>query len=226
MRCENKFVFENSLYDEVLNKILLSPFIFSEIYYERKINNIYLDSHDYENYYANIKGQQNRIKQRIRWYGNTNHIDSPILEYKIKTGELGKKEYYNVPGFVLDKNYSYSDYLDIVADNLPENRYVQMYNEISEKFPTLYNSYDRRYYISYDNKYRITIDKNLVFTSIGETFTAPFSYVLDDIVVELKYNNEDIDGAQHILQHLNFRLTRNSKYVIGIRALYFNDINY
>ena len=87
------------LYHDIYNQILLSPAFFKEIYYERRVNNIYLDSFDYANYYANINGEQNRVKQRIRWYGDTFDAKTPILEYKIKHGELGIKAILRDAGF-------------------------------------------------------------------------------------------------------------------------------
>ena len=35
-------------------------------------------------------------------------------------------------------------------------------------------------------------------------------------VVELKYDQQDVDGAKDITKHFPFRVSKNSKYVIGI----------
>lgn len=224
MRYENKFVFNSCEYNSVETKIMLSPFCFNEIFNERKINNIYLDSFDYKNYYANIMGEQNRVKQRIRWYGDTKKATNPILEYKIKHGELGTKEYYRLPDFILNEKFSYSEYLKQLEGDLKEESYINMFNDVSEQIPTLYNSYDRRYFLSADGKYRITIDKNMIFNSISETYNGLSHFSIDKIVVELKYDSEYIDGASTLLQHFGFRLSRNSKYVNGVSGLYFNDV--
>ena len=226
MRYENKFVFDGSLYHDIYNQILLSPAFFKEIYYERRINNIYLDSFDYANYYANINGEQNRIKQRIRWYGDTLDAKTPILEYKIKHGELGTKEYYEMPDFKLDANFIYSDYLSLLVDHIRQfnEEYFEMYNDISQQTPTLYNKYDRRYFLSGDGKYRLTIDRNMSYSKIGKTFISPYSFSSRDIVVELKYDESDIAGASDLLQYFGFRLSRNSKYVNGVSGLYFNMV--
>ena len=38
-------------------------------------------------------------------------------------------------------------------------------------------------------------------------------------VIELKYNQQDADGAKAITKNLPFRVTKNSKYVIGVERL-------
>jgi SPX domain protein involved in polyphosphate accumulation len=216
MRYENKFVFDGSLYHGIYNQILLSPAFFKEIYYERRVNNIYLDSFDYANYYANINGEQNRIKQRIRWYGDTFEAKTPILEY------------YEMPDFKLDESFIYSNYLALLPHHIKEfnEKYFEMYNDISQQTPTLYNTYDRRYFLSGDGKYRLTIDRNMSFSKIGATFNNPYSFNSRDIVVELKYDEDDVLGACELIQHFDFRLSRNSKYVNGISGLYFNSIEF
>ena len=44
----------------------------------------------------------------------------------------------------------------------------------------------------------------------------------DKLVVELKYEKNDLREAGEILQELGLRLSRNSKYVIGMQGLYYN----
>ena len=64
-----------------------------------------------DNYRDNLNGVQNRIKHRIRWYGEVIKVEEPILEYKIKQGELGYKESYPLLGFVFDEAFRFEDYL-------------------------------------------------------------------------------------------------------------------
>ena len=228
MRYENKFVLDGFLYHDIYNQIMLSPAFFREIYYERRVNNIYLDSFDYANYYANINGEHNRMKQRIRWYGDTMEAKTPILEYKIKHGELGTKEYYEMPDFKLDASFIYSDYLALLPEHIKNfnEQYFEMYNDISQLMPTLYNTYDRRYFLSGDGKYRLTIDRNMNYSKISKTFAGQYFFNSRDIVIELKYDEDDVLGACELIQHFNFRLSRNSKYVNGVSGLYFNNIEF
>lgn len=224
MRYENKIVFNQALYAEIYQKILSSPYFFTEIFHERQINNIYLDTEIYKNYYDNLTGVQNRTKHRIRWYGDTTIIDNPILEYKIKNGPLGYKKYFPLLPFTLNTEFNYYSYLSDIKNNLPSSHKNNiMFHEISMEAPTLFNTYIRRYFISGDEKFRITIDKNLVYHNIQQSFSNDFAFYDDNIVVELKYENEDILGAQKLLQDWGFRLFRNSKYVTGMNGLLFQS---
>ena len=69
-RFEKKFFISELTKQEIESIIKLHPAIFSEIYYERFVNNIYLDSFDLQNYFDNIIGTFKRQKVRIRWYGD------------------------------------------------------------------------------------------------------------------------------------------------------------
>ena len=132
MRRENKFVFPETDLGSVASRILTSKYLFSEIFTERRVNNIYLDSMTFANLKDNLNGVQNRIKHRIRWYGEDITIRNPILEYKIKRGELGYKEYYSLPGFELDETFNYDIYLETI-NQLSEGKtpaYTLMYSNI------------------------------------------------------------------------------------------------
>ncbi len=54
------------------------------------------------------------------------------------------------------------------------------------------------------------------FHKVGEVYYRMQEYKIDDIVVELKYKNEDALGAANIVQELGFRISKNSKYINGV----------
>ena len=86
-RYERKFFIDNMSKRKVESIIKLNPANFKEIYKERIINNIYLDSLSKNSYTDNIDGNMERTKSRIRWYGSSfGEIANPILEFKIKKG--------------------------------------------------------------------------------------------------------------------------------------------
>ncbi len=227
MRCENKFVLPDSSLQAACNEILTSHFFFCEIFDERRINNIYLDTVTLDNLKDNLNGVPNRIKHRIRWYGDDTNVKAPILEYKIKKGLVGYKEYYALPGFKFDGKYDYDGYLEEIekSKKTQTSNHKIMYREIYEEIPTLFNTYLRRYFLSGDGKYRITLDRNITYKGISKKFDNAFSFSENKTVLELKYENEDMEGAPRIIQDLRLRVTRNSKYVIGMRGIYFNDFD-
>jgi len=224
MRYEIKFVLPETFLHSVYNKILTSQYFFSEIFKERRINNIYLDTPTYDNLYDNLNGFPSRTKHRIRWYGGDSEVGDPILEYKIKKGQLGYKKYYSLPGFKFDINFNYDNYLEKIGKIIlgHNGEYKIMLGDIRVEIPTLYNTFQRRYFLSGNGKFRITADRNITYKGVDRRFSNAYSFSQNNIVVELKFDDVNIGGAPGIIQELGFRISRNSKYVIGMRGIYFN----
>ena len=57
---------------------------------------------------------------------------------------------------------------------------------------------------------------------VNRWFNGLTGFSEDKLVVELKYEKKDVREAGEILQELGLRLSRNSKYVIGMQGLYYN----
>lgn len=219
LRYERKFVISNLDLSEILFLIKHNPAMFSEIFYQRRVNNIYLDSIGLDNYHENLAGSGQRIKIRIRWYGKVfGLIKKPVLELKIKNNELGDKKSFPLKPFVLDKKFS----LDLLQkvfskSNLP----AWLIEELKFHSPTLLNSYKRRYFQSANKKYRLTLDEDLIFFKIKNKNNL-FNEKLKEngkSVLEIKYSSKDYKNMQNITQFIPFRLIANSKYVCGIDLL-------
>jgi hypothetical protein len=69
------------------------------------------------------------------------------------------------------------------------------------------------------SKFRITFDKNIKYYSLHNKIKLQKSD--ERIIVEIKYDNENDNYTNEILNFLNFRLSKNSKYVNGINAIKF-----
>src|SRR3989338_2665467 len=107
LRHERKFLISDYSAADIEQIVKFNPACFTEIYHQRTVNNIYFDSLAFDSYYDNIEGNTNRTKARIRWYGNLfGEIENAILEFKIKKGLLGRKEYYSLNPFILNANFS------------------------------------------------------------------------------------------------------------------------
>ena len=164
-RYERKYFITQITGKDIDSIVKLHPAIFSEIFHERSVNNIYFDTPELNNYFDNIDGNMYRVKSRIRWYGRTfGVIEKPALELKIKNGLLGRKECYSVNTFKLDSHFNMQKIVHIIQNtNIPEVVKIG----IKSSRPTLLNKYDRKYFLSADKRYRITIDTNQVFYRIG-----------------------------------------------------------
>jgi len=221
-RFERKFVNNSFEINQTERIIKLHPSLFSEIHQRRNINNIYFDSPTLENYYDNSYGKSERSKARIRWYGDLfQKIERPILEIKIKHGQVGNKLSFPLPSFEFNRNFDSAILIDVLQKaNLPHD----IYNKVSHSIPTLVNRYSRKYFTDFTRDFRITTDTNLCYYKItaGKNIINNKVVDNDNIIIELKYDFE-LDGkVKFITDNLPFRLTKNSKYVNGIEC--FNEI--
>jgi len=224
-----EFRYERKFFSSFLNKyevesvIKLNPAMFSEIYHQRFINNIYLDTYGFSSYFDNEDGVSERVKTRIRWYGDLfAPITEPYLELKVKRGFLGGKLRFPLKPFCLDEDCSL-DALQRVFDesNLPS----LLREQLKSMGCALLNRYSRKYFESADHKFRITIDFDLEYFRINNSRNS-FTERLADwqtVILELKYDQADDDEARCITNHLPFRLTKSSKYAMGIQRLHLLD---
>lgn len=217
-RYERKFVSSILPKTNVEQIVKLNPGFFNEIFKERFINNIYLDTPDYTYYFDNIAGKTNRKKVRVRWYGDLEgEIKNPVLEFKIKNGLTGDKISFELEPFILDKNFNLEKlHLVFAKSKLPGWAMI----ELAPLVPSLLNRYYRKYFLSVDKLFRLTLDSGLQYGYIGTNNNSLLWFKTDEknIVVELKYFPIHDDQACIIANHFPFRLSRNSKYVNGIQA--------
>lgn len=221
LRHERKFLITDYSAQEVEQLLKYHPACFTEIYHQRQINNIYFDSPGFDSYYGNVEGDTNRVKMRIRWYDDLfGQINKATLEFKIKKGLLGKKDFYSLAPFTLNKDFSKQQVIQALNnDAIPKNVHDMM---LSLK-PSLLNSYVRKYYISANKQFRITIDKDLTFYRIsynGNTFLNKVSKP-NAVVLELKYDSQLENEAKEIGNKFPFAMTKNSKYLQGIECVMF-----
>jgi len=205
---------------EMEDVIKHNPAFFSELFHERKVNNIYFDSLNFNNYSEHISGNTNRLKIRIRWYGEIfGKIEKPVLEIKIKRGQLGRKISFPLKSFTFDKTFSQRFFKrEIISkSDLPS----WLCEILLSNSPTLLNSYKRKYFISKDKKYRITLDSDFLFLKIESSNNLFAEKIVNKeiLILELKYNQEAHSGAHFLTQHFPFRFEASSKYIIGLNLL-------
>jgi len=219
-RYETKFSITDLDLYEIQHVIQTHPAIFKEIHYQRNINNIYFDSPDLNSFVDNIEGETQRRKVRLRWYGDLFGLcKEPKLEIKYKSGLLGWKEKLSLETFKLSKGGVFG-YKDLLSE-LPSKKDFDISKlHLDALQPVLLNRYKRRYYLSLDKKFRVTVDSEMEFYSINPVreFFKTFSDERKTIV-ELKYDQKHVENAQNITQNFPFRVTKNSKYVVGIERV-------
>ena len=218
-RFEYKFFISNLNENEVESVINLHPAFFSEKFYKRSVNNIYLDSPNFKNYFDNVNGLGKRIKVRIRWYGNLfGMVKNPYLEIKFKNNNLGQKVLYHLSDFLLDKKFSINTIYQIFkSSNIPE--FLKL--ELESLNFSILNSYKRKYFESENKDFRLTIDSNMKFYELlSRKNNFLFNYKdYSNIVLELKCNKNKEELISNITNYFPFRVTKSSKYIFGIEKL-------
>lgn len=219
-RYETKFSITDLDLYEIQHVIQTHPALFKEIHYQRNINNIYFDSPDLNSFIDNIEGETHRRKVRLRWYGDLFGLcKEPKLEIKYKSGLLGWKEKHSLKAFKLSKDGVFG-YKDLLSELTSKKDFDISKLHLDALQPVLLNRYKRRYYLSLDKKFRVTVDSEMEFYSINPVreFFKTFSDERKTIV-ELKYDQKHVENAQNITQSFPFRVTKNSKYVVGIERV-------
>ncbi|HHL57998.1 MAG TPA: polyphosphate polymerase domain-containing protein [Bacteroidetes bacterium] len=218
-RYERKFMVDAMDYYAVEQQIRIHPAAFSPIFHPRYINNIYLDTNEFDFYFDNVSGRSSRKKARIRWYGEKEgFVEKPVLEFKIREGMLGNKISFRLKPFRVDDSLNREILLEVFRNSeLP----VWALENLLFMKPALLNRYLRKYFLSFDRKFRLTIDNELAYFGIGSNnnlFTE--EYTSDDVIVELKYDQAFSEAASFVSNKLPYRLTKSSKYVNGIDFLH------
>lgn len=218
-RFERKFLIDSLDVNQVIRVLNMHPSFFVERYPARHVNNIYFDTANLLSYNDNLEGVFERFKIRLRWYGDLWNPDkSPKIEVKRKKGLAGFKDSFDVPLQLSGECPTNLELKSAIGEaNIPKTLIDKLHNFS----PSLINRYNRRYFVSYDNRFRVTVDKDLQFYA-GSSFLSPFmqeSVKLNKVIVELKLHSSEISNGSEISSILPFRMTKSSKYVLGLSKL-------
>ena len=186
----------------------------------RWINSIYFDSYDFSAYRQNLAGASERTKVRYRWYGPDISPGPGTLEVKCKRNYFGWKLRYPVPRLVHAQKYRWRDLLAQMMDQLPPDGRIWLR---SNPQPAIMVRYRRSYFETADGRMRATIDER---QSIYDQRYKPYlnltsrSNICQTAVFELKFDRSARETAAHILSGIPVRVSRNSKYVEGLRSVH------
>jgi SPX domain protein involved in polyphosphate accumulation len=103
-RIEKKFILGKYQNDKIEKLLLINGF--TQIFLPRRINSIYLDTHNFDFAKDNINGVSRRKKIRFRWYND--NLNEIFLEEKNKQNFQVNKIVSKIP-FLVDKNYIVRD---------------------------------------------------------------------------------------------------------------------
>jgi len=220
-RYERKYVLSAADLSDLVLRIKLHPNGFREKYSPRYVNNMYFDTLGHTSFFDNVEGVGGRTKLRVRWYGDlVGEIKEPVLEFKVKRGVVGTKRRIHLPSFEMPEELAVGKSVVTALSNaeLPPGVMLQ------QKFiqPTLLNRYRRRYFETAGGVFRLTIDSDLRYFDPRRRPAVIASAAANpepQLIVELKYNEQQEPEAGGVANYLGLRVTKNSKYVRGLEQL-------
>ena len=228
LRYERKFIYETGTPEDLIHTVVLSnSFCFREIFHRRTVNNIYYDDASMSFYHQNVSGDEIRDKYRLRWYGDAFEIiKNPVLEIKKKYGAVGDKLSFALSENTFNlKEDSTKEIQQKITKAIQEAHPKELALKLGSLTPSLYNSYERRYFLSDCKRYRITIDYNMTFYNPHFTNYEVSKAQLSDVVLELKYEVPHDKESRQLTQQLTSRLSKNSKYVRGVHLIHHQQNN-
>lgn len=206
IRFEKKYVISLTKAFE-LRKSIMATSSFRIDHASQTVNNLYFDSPGLVAVEENILGLSNRLKYRIRWYGNNDYDINARFEIK-RRKDVGNWKEGNFSLFLKNSPWK------LEISEFPELHSFDQLAGITDsniKFmkPSLLNKYQREYYINSDGD-RLTIDRYIKYRNCrnGITKNDP------NVVVELKYSSSKENKG--LIDFFNMTLGKNSKYVNGI----------
>jgi SPX domain protein involved in polyphosphate accumulation len=218
LRYERKFRVEGHHRSLVELALQRHPAIFREIYHQRSVHSIYFDTHDLRMYFHNVDGEAERDKVRVRWYGERDGEPQVTLERKRKFGLVGSKDSFALGALAVGpgvRGGALSAALE--SDRVP----AALRALCGGLRPVVLVSYRRRYLLSADARFRATIDDQLRFVRLDAGVCTYARMARDDaVILELKYATDDDSDGAAVAAALPFRVTRNSKYVVGVDKLF------
>jgi len=203
-RYEKKYLVSKLDESMFLRDIILNGFL--EIYSKRKINNIYFEDYSFNSYFDNYEGYSKREKIRIRWYGETYSKSDKKIEFKIKKENVNYKKFFDLGKIIFIDPIEKNDFKEVIL----QNQDLELQKKIHDKFPLVFNSYKRKYFLNKKLDIRITVDYDLEFKS----FLSNNVSFEKNLIIEIKY-----DQTNNFINNLNsyMQISKYSKFMKGIQ---------
>jgi hypothetical protein len=223
VRYELKLLCPAQALAQVRTWVRMHPAAFATTYPPRRVNSLYLDTHDFDSLRANIDGLSTRSKLRCRWYGEHFADVRAQLEWKHKRNMLGAKQVVPLSR-PLDLTRAWSDLLAAIHAGLSDDDAGDRWRLRLQtvRHPALLNHYRREYYATPDGAVRLTLDyhqaaydQRLAHPRLNLTTPLPIE---DLVVVEIKAAPAHADLVDEIVGRFPLTRSRNSKYAKGMLA--------
>ena len=217
-RYERKYIVPSHWSNEVLLTIK-KEMECTDLYEQRQVNSIYFDTDDLKFAQQNISGDSTRVKLRLRYYGNIDNFYNPHFEEKIKRGNTGTKNIYEVDNCPSDLLIQSLD-INKKRSNLP----CDIQNLLMNLKPIILITYFRQYLVTKDKKFRLTYDNNircipLTFNNIPFSFANKKFFQYQYHLLEVKYGISEDKELSNLMKRFPLRVSKSSKYIAGLNLI-------
>lgn len=188
-------------------------------YCPRVVNSVYYDTADMRSLTDNISGIADRIKIRLRWYGDNNHrnFEGICLEIKRRRGRLNNKQRIALPE---------------LTDSMGNWVHCEIQQELTRRvsgtggaeqlpvcLPTLQVQYTREYFDDCSGM-RLTLDQRIRFfmTPINAKLYFGAGTRYPWAVMEIKFPPHLKSRVADSMRRLRISPRRHSKYAAGLAA--------
>ena len=184
----------------------------------RQVSSVYFDTATYECYRQSNSGGSERMKLRLRWYGDIGFATASTLELKYRLNHEGTKD--QIP---LDPvNLRTTTWAAVREMMIARVRGKERLHVEALRYPILIANYWRHYLVTTNGRVRVTVDSDLRFYDqrLRPAPNITFDAVRGGFsVVECKMGHGvEVDEAR-ILDPLGLRWQRFSKYCYGLTSL-------
>lgn len=210
-RFERKYELSPSEYLQFEKLMMLSDL--QTLHPDRQINNCYFDNITNNAYTESVEGYSEKMKVRIRWYGELFNTVEPVLELKLKQNYSNKKETFKLFETTIKDTFNWKQYTQEIKDYVLETYDFTILNRLE---PVLINTYKRSYFSNFEKTFRLTIDRDLKFISPSNTLSHKSPQTIDSYIIELKFDNENYINNFPVLKNLG----KFSKFATGVRLVH------
>lgn len=216
IRYEIKLIVPSRTAADLRDSLLWNPVRCRTAFPPRTVNTVYFDTPQLSCFRSSVQGAFERYKVRLRWYGRENPADL-FLEWKTRRGAFGGKERFRVAWSGPLQDREWSEVRKLLIGAVPE-RLLPSFFAVS--VPTLFGRYHRTYLQTADSRCRVTIDERLRYRAPPGVKRVQLEGLLprSGLILELKYLPRDRPVAERLLQSLQLRPQRCSKYADALAS--------
>ena len=214
-RYEIKMICQEWSKERIAHELRLHPEAMRRIHPTRRVQSIYLDSHEGLALDQNLAGISEREKFRFRWYGESGPSVVGVLECKIRRNLLGWKQTLPIPQTMHLEGMGRNDFMAALRQSATPSWRSQLDNglEVAQ-----WISYEREYYQTAEGSVRVTVDSNL--ECFDQRFRASLSrgvrtHLEKTMIVEVKSDARAFDRLREVMNNFPLVVDKCSKFVMA-----------